>query len=453
MDVANVGDAAAEDVTATIVLPDGLTFAAPSGGAAPTMAVQSLELSNFVRFALDGEFAVGDWTCTLSADSSIAACTLDSLDIGAGTSLGLDLTIAGALPEDAQTSFSVSQGDQTLSYSVRTGIETNEENIDPIYVADGHIAALHVGATVMGCDTAEFGCAGVMSGVGSTKLNNNDWDMVALNEAGGVSNSAATQLSIPAGATVKYATLEWAANRYNGSSAPVRPADAFAGALDSARLRVPGGDYVAVTADTVNQTEDPAGRIYYQSRLDITDLVKEHGTGEWALADIALPSTRHDNDKTYFGGFAITVVYEDPSLADSRLTIFDGAEWVSVDNKADFTFATTVPSKVTLGWVSFEGDRGTLDDRLDINGDTFTPCRWDGTGVTLGDSGNAADSTAFGGQHANTLGTDAKLFRPNTVPAGTHEVTVRTGGDNYLLSTLTVAISNDTSGPSTCSAP
>jgi len=123
------------------------------------------------------------------------------------------------------------------------------------------------------------------------------------------------------------------------------------------------------------------------------------------------------------------------------VAIFDGAEWVSVGNLADFTFATDASADVTVGWTSFEGDRGLVGDQLDIDGDAFAPLRWNGTTSSTGDSGNAADSTAFGGIHANTLGVDAKLFRTGTVPAGTHTVSVRSSGDNFLLSTLTVTIS------------
>ncbi len=436
LQVSNTGDADSATLEATIVLPAGLTFSAPAGGAAPLMPVNSDRLSNFLSFGLEGQFSAGDWTCERSTDAATADCTLETLTIGSNTRLDLDLTITGVLANDALTSFTVVSGDQNLSYSVLTGIETNEENVDIVYATEGQVAATHVGATLLGCDLTNPACAAIMaSSASSTKgeVNNNGWTMEALNEAGGVRNSAATTLTLPAGSIVKYATLEWAANRYT--------TDAFNGALDSARLRAPGGEYFDITADSVTQSTDPAGRIYYQSRLNITDLVKANGAGSWALADVALPSTQLDPDWTYVGGFAITVVYEDPSLADSRVAIFDGAEWVSANNKSDFTFATTDTANVTVGWTSFEGDRGMAGDQLDVDGVPFTPLRWNGTSTAVGQSNNAADATAFGGIHANTMGIDAKMFNRGSVAAGVHAITVRTTGDNFLLSTLTVTIS------------
>ncbi len=456
MQVSNVGDAAASTLEATIVLPAGLTFSAPAGGAAPLMAVSSQKLSNFVGFALDGEFSSGDWTCTLSADAITADCKLPALAVGADTHLNLGLTIhddllAGhKLASDAVTSLTVVSGAQTVSYSVRTGLEVNEDGVDDTYSAEGHMAAIHVGATLMGCDTTKQTCRDVMGfpdNSGDGKYNNNGQDMRPLNEAGGVLNSASTTLTLPAGATVKYALLEWSANRSDGTDGD--GVDPLSGAMDSARLRVPGAsDYIDVTADSV-KTISEGGREYYRSRLDITDLVAAAGSGEWSLADIALPNSRPllDSDKTYYGGFAITLIYEDPTLANSRVAIFDGAQWVTSSQSADVQFATSSNANVTVGWTAWEADRALTGDSLEIDGSKFTPLRWNGASGSDGEATNAADSTAFGGKYANTLGVDAKLFKPRGIGGGVHTVTVGSSGDNYLLSTLTVTITDEVSGP------
>ena len=273
------------------------------------------------------------------------------------------------------------------------------------------------------------------------KYNNNGQKMVALNEAGGARNSASTTLQLPEGAKVKYALLEWSANRSDGTDAD--PADALDGDMASARLKAPGAaDYVPVTADSV-KTLSKDGREYYRSRLDVTSLVAAAGSGEWSLADIALPETSLDTNKTYYGGFALTVVYEDPTLTNSRVAIFDGAQWVTSSESADVQFATSSNANVTVGWTAWEGDRALTGDSLDIDGSKFTPIRWDGASKSDGQPTNAADSTAFGGQYANTLGVDAKLFKPREVGEGVHKVTVGSSGDNFLLSTLTVTIADE----------
>jgi hypothetical protein len=166
-------------------------------------------------------------------------------------------------------------------------------------------------------------------------------------------------------------------------------------------------------------------------------------SGTWSLADIALPATRNDTDKTYYGGFALTVIYEDLTLANSRVAIFDGAQWIAGTETADVKFATSSNANVTVGWTAWEGDRALTGDSLKIDGSAFTPLRWNGVSTSDGKPDNAADSTAFGGKYADTLGVDAKLFKPREVTSGVHTVTVSTDGDNFLLSTLTVTIADE----------
>lgn len=434
MAIANTGDGDANDVTANITLPDGLVFAPPAGGASPHMAVPAQRLHDFVAFHSTGALTIGDWSC--SFDDALATCELPSLPAGGNNSFDVPVDITGSVPDGALTHFVVTTGDQTIEYTVLTGVDVNDEDVEVIFTGEGQLAAAHVGATLMGCDQTQLACRNVMKSTASNTsgtYNNNGWAMMPLNEAGGEFNSASTTLTLPEGSVVTYASLEWAANRHTS--------DVFSSALDTARLRGPGQtEYTSITADTVSQTTDPDGRIYYQARKDVTDLVKDLGAGQWSLADVALSATSNDPDRTYFGGFALTVIYGNPALNDSRVAIFDGAHWVSSSKKADFTFATTAQAQVTLGWTAWEGDRGLVGDRIDIDGDTYAPMRWNGTSSSVGDSGNAADSTAFGGAYANSLGVDAKLFRPGTVPAGVHKVTVGTSGDNFLLSTLTVTI-------------
>ena len=436
MSIGNSGEGAAEDVTAHITLPAGLAFAPANGGELGLMSAPIGRVGTFTALQTPSGISVGDWNCTLPAVDSTATCELDALEAGSSTSFDLPLTITGTVPDGAVTTFSVTTGDQTVEYSVLTGVDTNDEDVDVVFTGEGQLAVAHVGAPLMGCDTTQAACRDIMGSTASNtggQFNNNGWTMLPLNEAGGEHNSATTTLTLPEGSVVTYASVEWAANRHNR--------DVFTGPINQARLRGPGqSSYVPITADTVSQTTDAGGRVYYQARADVTDIVKQYGPGDWSLADIALSATANDPTPTYYGGFTLTVIYGNPALHDSRVAIFDGAHWVTSGAKADFTFSTSADAKVTLGWTAWEGDRALVGDRVDIDGDTYAPMRWTGTTAVVGDSGNAADSTAFGGRWANTLGVDAKLFRPGNVRAGVHKITVDTSGDNFLLSTLTVTI-------------
>ena len=442
MNVSNGGEAEATDVTASIALPEGLVFASPAGGAGSFAVVHEARLGAFLTFALEGTFTAGDWVCELDDAGSTATCTLATLATGADATLALDLEVTTSEPlaEDALTTFTVTSGGATSTYSVRTGVVDTETELPVQFWASGNVAATQVGAPLMSCDLTVADCASAMAFNGNAlnaQYSNNYWDMVALNDAAGARNSATTQLDIPAGATILYASLEWSSVR--GAD------DEWDAALNTARIIVPGAtEFADVEADDVTLSSDAEGdREYYQARLDITDLVAAHGAGGWTLGDIALSATRNDPVPTYYGGFAITVVYEHESLPDSRVALFDGSEWIDTSGSADFTFVTDDAADVTVGMVAWEGDRGIGGDSMALNGIALKPLHWNGSSSSTGDSGNSADSTAFGSRFANTLGVDAKPFKSESVAAGTHTLTASTASDQYLVGSLTVTLGYD----------
>lgn len=519
MSIANDGDGSAEALSASIDLPDGLAFASPSGGAGATLAGSAARLDRFMAFATDGTFASGDWICTLSADpkadsgataeaNNVAECTLGSL--GAGEDAELDLMVNlddASINDDAMTTFTASSGDLTVSYEVRTGIEDEDSALDTGYANSGGEDFVQVGAPLMGCDPAEAGCLQIMNFNGDTtqgKYNNNDQHMVALNDAPIYdsvetvkreivsSSSGVTNLDLPDGAVVKKAILEWSANRSlekwcndnvksdciateppTGSSRTRAPADEWSAPLSEnstvdevsnlALFRTPSADYNQITADSLTrQTLD--NREYYVARADVTDLVTAGGEGDYALANISLSATTHDSDRTYYGGFALTVVYESADLAPSRVAIFDGAHWVSGNSDATIGFYTEGAASAHVGWVAWEGDRGTTGDTLSIDDENLRAERWRGLGDTAkvvrdicgspasqpavnvapGTYTNAADATATGSRYANSLGVDAKSFETYCISnSGKHTLRVGTDGDNFLISTVAVRIQED----------
>ncbi|WP_084074279.1 sigma-70 family RNA polymerase sigma factor [Demequina sp. NBRC 110052] len=438
--IANDGDGDAGDVTASIQLPDGLTFSPPPAGASAFSVVSADRLGDFLSFALDGTLTVGDWECTLNDDASTATCALTTIAAGESAELDLDLELlAPQLAQDAVTTFTVSSGGVESSYAVRTGISANDENLAAAFYATGNVAAVQVGTSLLGCTDGDNVCAQAMAFNGNAaqaKYNNNAHALVPLNTADGDVVSGTTTLSLPEGAQVAYASLEWAANHGTEDAS-------FTGDTSAARLRVPGAtEYLDITADAVTDSLDPEGRVYYQARADVTDLVAAAGAGEYSLADIALAASMDDDesDRNYLAGFTLTVVYSDEALPEARVAVYQGSEWVHAGTTPDLSFYTPQSSDVTVGLTAWDGDRGFLNDRVDIDGDTLMPYHWNGSSTSNGDSGNFGDSTAMGSIFANNMGVDAKHFRDKTVTEGVHTLTARTGADYLLLSSVTLTV-------------
>ena len=448
--LSNDGDGDAADVTASIALPAGLTFASPGGTAgfsAPQADVWALQMARVTQ----EPFALAGWECTLSADARVLTCAIDSVGAGTDASLAMDVTLlTDSLADDATTTFTVDAGDQHVTYSVATGIT----DLPTGYGATGGVGATQVGATLMGCSEAFDShryCKNVMDQTANgdqLKYNNNAYAMVPLNDAGGKDNSGTTTLDLPAGATVTSATLEWSANR------PVLTN--WSGDTGTARLRVPGGDYVKVTADTTRSFTRSLWH-YYLSRADVTDLVS--GEGTYDVADIALGEPLWTSNLlgrfNLYGGFTLTVIYDDPAAPEgSSVTVFEGPHWASETTPVTLPFRLDEGRYVTASWTAYETDRGFINDRMALDWSPLRPERERGNG----DSGNAADSTAFGGLYANTLGIDAKPFETVWAQQGAHALKVtttsadesadgslgggqRSTGDDFLIGTIVVQTS------------
>ena len=129
--------------------------------------------------------------------------------------------------------------------------------------------------------------------------------------------------------------------------------------------------YIPLTAAVVddapvNPSAGAALRLY-QGFVDVTDIVRSGGAGEYTVADVQL-GTGLEADQS--GGWALAVAYEDTAQPTRNLTVFDGFEFVSTDVPAaerpvDITlsgFVTPVsgPVSTRIGLVSLEGDLGTV---------------------------------------------------------------------------------------------
>ncbi len=300
--------------------------------------------------------------------------------------------------------------------------------------ATGGWTVTESGAAVLSCDAQTDACRKALAG----GADNNSQKMQPIDEAPpeGVARtkvpvSSSTTLTVPAGREVAFAGLYWSAVR--------GPSDGWSGALDHALVRGPGGAYVPV-AGTATQRTDDKKRSYYSSFADVTTLVQARGGGTWSLADMAVSATRTDVDPTYYGGWALVVVYSAPG--DSRVTVYDGGLWVGTNAPPPaFRFAAPAGSTARVGVVGWEGDRGLTGDRMRLGGlctsatTSLTPLRVDGG---YGDPSNAFDSTASGWRSSSSLGIDAKGFVPATLPCDVSSLTPSTSGDQYLVGAITL---------------
>jgi uncharacterized repeat protein (TIGR01451 family) len=316
------------------------------------------------------------------------------------------------------------------------------------------------GNTLMTCVDTDSRCAAARQGqAGGADNNNNNLPMrrVDVDDDPTTFDSSAATLTLPAGAHVLFAGLYYGGRLQAGTDGLPAPDPNL---RDRVLLRPPGGSYVALTAKQVddapvNPTIGAANRLY-QGFVDVTDIVRTAGSGEYTVANVQL-GTGLNADQA--GGWALAVAYEDPSQTTRNLTIFDGFKFVSTDVAAalrpvdiplqGFLTPPSGPVTTRIGLVALEGDLGTVDDSATINfGRPNQAVLTNATNPAnnfFNSSISGRDATPFHGKrpdYSNQIGFDADVLDATGLLAnGQTATTIRlnTNGDGYAPQVISFA--------------
>lgn len=118
---------------------------------------------------------------------------------------------------------------------------------------------------------------------------------------------------------------------------------------------------------------------FFSAFADVTEEMQSIGNGYYAVSEIDLTSVIADYCASglNFGGWAITVVYEDPSLPLNQVNVFDGLESVNRNNQTleiildNLMVLETEGAKI--GFLAWEGDREiAVNETLRINGNILS---------------------------------------------------------------------------------
>ena len=120
-------------------------------------------------------------------------------------------------------------------------------------------------------------------------------------------------------------------------------------------------DYITVTANRVFTAERTSTNWSYSAFADVTSLIDPDERGAFGVANIAL-SSRYSNGGGNYGGWAMLVIYEDPSnqLHYKNISVFNGFEFVDdVNNPTEIFidgFLTPISGDVTGSIALFAAD-------------------------------------------------------------------------------------------------
>ncbi|WP_345258883.1 hypothetical protein, partial [Marinicella pacifica] len=299
----------------------------------------------------------------------------------------------------------------------------------------GNIAL--VGNGLLTCDAGNANCGDIQSGTVSGG-NNQQMAYVNVDVGAGFSNSSSADLNLPAGSTVLFAGLYWGGRDDEN--------EANRGTI---QMREPGaGSYSAVNATVIDTfaTQGAVGSRPYQAFADVTSRVQAAGNGTYFVGNL---SAETGNDGLgFYGGWSLTVIYQDINQPYRRLMIYDGAARVSG--------STTVTVNVTglltpasgsfdtfLGALVWEGDQNIVGDRFVFEGNTINDSLnpnnnfWNSSNTRL-DSTYVDRSPSYVNQLAMDLDyIDVSGLLANSVTGA--QIDFVTSGDTYFPNVLAFA--------------
>jgi len=349
----------------------------------------------------------------------------------------------------------------------------------PNYQVDVNGDFVMGGNGVLACDAAVatgYGtCAQLHQGTSPATTNpsvNDAFRMVNANTVSGfTTNSSSATVTIPAGATVEKAFLNWSANTgtYAGLSGAYCGAQTFgaatlpAGSATGYRSRAiqfqvgSGAIQSFAPASLLEDATSQATSRYYSATADVTSAFANATTG--SALTISAGNIWAVQGPGCYAGWSVTVVYDygtyvvgNVNSAPHRVIYYEGHVRQGQNDAAltvDYSGFTAVDTGTRAGFTLYEGDRG-------ITGDTASYRRGSDTAFTeipnsAGATGNIGIGRAAGSvRYTQTSDTSAftnqsvdVLTQPlSRVVAGdsTVRLQLQTSGDSYLLTNSTLSV-------------
>ncbi|WP_232459744.1 MULTISPECIES: gliding motility-associated C-terminal domain-containing protein [unclassified Winogradskyella] len=120
-------------------------------------------------------------------------------------------------------------------------------------------------------------------------------------------------------------------------------------------------------SDSLDET-----RVFFAAFADVTDIITEQGSTTYTISEFDISSIIGPfcPSGTNFGGWAITVIYEDASLPLNQLNIYDGLQSVPESLTVTLDNLNVLDNdNAKIGFIAWEGDRAlAVNEQLTING-------------------------------------------------------------------------------------
>lgn len=219
------------------------------------------------------------------------------------------------------------------------------------------------------------------------------------------------------------------------------------------QIKLNGIDISPDRLSTVNGTF--SNFTYFSAFKDITTFVQSTGNGTYTLSDFDINSlvSTYASNATQFAGWAILVVYENPSLTLNQINIYQGLEALSpnpnaipplIDNMTiqlnNLYLISNTGAKI--GFIAWEGDRFIqVSERLSFTANGTTNI----LSNPINPSNNAFNGTNTETNATNLYNMDLDVYSiENYIVPGTTSATVslQSGQDYVMLNTVVTKLNS-----------
>ncbi|MEL6811070.1 MAG: gliding motility-associated C-terminal domain-containing protein [Bacteroidota bacterium] len=186
--------------------------------------------------------------------------------------------------------------------------------------------------------------------------------------------------------------------------------------------------------------------VYFAAFADITSLLASSGNGTYTISNLTpeIGVDTYCSNTTNFGGWAVTVIYEDASLPLNQVNVFDGMDGVSFSNpniELELTNLNVLDNTgAKIGFLAWEGDANlAIGEALRINGNLLS-------NPPLNPENNAFNSTnSFTGSSV-LYNMDIDFYNiENNIQPGDESATIRLSSfsDLVMVNNIITVLNNE----------
>ncbi|MUU78118.1 T9SS type B sorting domain-containing protein [Winogradskyella sp. HL2-2] len=198
---------------------------------------------------------------------------------------------------------------------------------------------------------------------------------------------------------------------------------------------------IEVSAERTFSDALDADRVFFAAFADVTTIITDQGNTDYTISNFDLTSiiSPYCPTGTNFGGWAITIIYEEDTLPLNQLNVYDGLQSVPTFLSITLDNLNVLDNEdAKIGFVAWEGDNGiAVNEQLTINGSVIS-------NFPLNPANNAFNGTNSFTGASDLYNMDIDVYNiQNNINIGDTSATIAlTSGQDFVMINNVITVLN-----------